>query len=133
LSLNNKYSVSGYVTQISNQAAIITELVKLIRSGTFSSPPSKVVLLGHSLGSVLSNVVLNTDPELVDAALPTGTAYEASGSVSDQAKQLRLANLYEPEKFSKWDGGYTVWVDIYSNIEVYDFLLFMLYVTDKVS
>ncbi|KAI1629488.1 Alpha/Beta hydrolase protein [Exophiala viscosa] len=112
--------VSGYVSQVSNQAAILTELVKLIRSGTFSSPPAKVVLLGHSFGSIVSNVALHNDPELVDAALLTGLAYEATGvigAISNQAKQNRVANLYEPERFGKLDGGFAVWVDIYSAIE----------------
>ncbi|KAK4942066.1 hypothetical protein LTR10_018102 [Elasticomyces elasticus] len=117
LSMGQSEIISGYVAQMSNQAAVVTELIKLIRAGTFSSPPSKVVLVGHSLGSVMSNVVLHTDPELVDGALLTGIAYEANGAISNQVKQNRLANLYEPEKFGKLDGGYTVWVDIYSNIE----------------
>jgi len=119
--------VSGYVSQISNQAAIVSELVKLIRSGAFSSPPSKVVLLGHSLGSVISNIAIHNDPELVDAALLTGLAYGATsgaiGPVSYQAKQNRVANLYQPERFGKLDGAYAVWADIYSAIELYDLLV----------
>jgi hypothetical protein len=59
------------------QTSILTELVKLVRSDKFSSPASKVVHLGHSLGSVVCNAVLNSAPELGDAALLTGIAYEA--------------------------------------------------------
>lgn len=102
------------------QAAILKELITLVRSGKFSSPPSNLVLLGHSFGSVISNAVLSSDPEMVDAAILTGIAYNASGSIPLQAKQVRLAKLANPEKWSKLDGGYAVWVDIFSNIEEYE-------------
>jgi pimeloyl-ACP methyl ester carboxylesterase len=104
------------------QASIVGKLVTLIRSGKFCSPPSKVVLLGHSLGSAISNAVLRSDPGLVDAAVLTGIAYYGIDSVpSLEAKQLRLAKLQNPAKWSKFDGGYSTWVDIFANIEGYDF------------
>jgi hypothetical protein len=67
--------------------------------------------------------VLNSHPELIDAALLTGIAYNASSAVSSQAKQLRLARLHSPSKWGKLDGGWTVLVDIYANIEVYVFYI----------
>ena len=106
------------MSQVAIQAPILTELVKLTRAGQFSpDTPSKVVLLGHSFGSVISNAVLLTEAELVDAALLIGLAYNGSITISSQSRQLRVANLHNPQKFSKHDNGYSVWVDIFANIK----------------
>ncbi|KAL9114737.1 MAG: hypothetical protein Q9227_001416 [Pyrenula ochraceoflavens] len=103
---------------MSIHASIIKELVKIIRSGKLGSSASKVALVGHSMGSVYSNAVLNSDPGLVDAAVLTGIAYNVTTKgVADQSKQKRLAKLQNPMKWGRLDGGWTVWVDIYSNIE----------------
>jgi alpha-beta hydrolase superfamily lysophospholipase len=99
------------------QSSIVKALIELIKSGKFSSPPSKVVLLVHSLGSVICNGALNTDPGLVDAAILTGVAYTTSGAVPTAAKQLRLARLKYPKKWGHLDGGWAFLVDMYSNME----------------
>lgn len=110
--------MSGYTTQASIHTALIQEISKLLRSDKFGAPASKIALVGHSMGSVYSNAALNSGPELVDAAILTGIAYNiTTKGVADQAKQSRLANLDKSNKWSTLDGGWTVWVDIYSNIE----------------
>lgn len=86
------------------QACILDELIPLVRSSKFSSSPSKIVLLGHSFGSVVSNAVLSSHPEMVDAAILTGIAYNASSTIPNQTKQLRLAKLREPAKWRNLDG-----------------------------
>ncbi len=74
--------------------------------------------MGHSLGSVYSNVVLSSDPGLVDAAILTGIAYNiTSKGPADQANQYRLASIQDPLKWGGLDGGWQVWVDVYSNTE----------------
>jgi alpha-beta hydrolase superfamily lysophospholipase len=79
---------------VSIYASIIKELVKLIRSDKFGSPASKVALVGHSLGSVYSNAVLNSDPGSVDAAILTDIAYNITDKgLSDRAQQPRLVRL----------------------------------------
>jgi alpha-beta hydrolase superfamily lysophospholipase len=116
--------VSGYVAQVSNQAAVLAKLSAVIRSGKFCSPPSHLVLVGHSLGSAISNTVLRSNSDLVDAAILTGASYYGVNTTASlQAKQLRLASLQSPAKWSRYDGGYSVWVDLFSNIEGYDGLL----------
>ncbi|KEF53280.1 uncharacterized protein A1O9_10728 [Exophiala aquamarina CBS 119918] len=122
--------ISGYVAQISMQASILAELIPLVRSGKFSSPPSKLVLLGHSLGSVVSNTVLNSHPEMVDATILTGIAYNTSSTIPNQAKQLRLAKLQNPTKWETLD-GYAVWMHIYSNNQ--DFFKVPYYERDVVQ
>lgn len=109
------------------QASILEKLVQIIRSRKFSSPASKIVLVGHSLGSIISNVVLRSNPELVDAAVLTGIAYAGvDNSPSFQAKQIRLARLQNPAKWGGLDGGYMTWVDRSANIEGYEVLLLSL-------
>jgi pimeloyl-ACP methyl ester carboxylesterase len=82
--------------------------------------PKKVVLVGHSFGSILSNAVLATNPGLVDGAILTGIGYDIPDtSVSFEAWQPRLASLQSPARWRQLDGGYITWVDIYANINTY--------------
>ncbi|KIW24902.1 uncharacterized protein PV07_10585 [Cladophialophora immunda] len=108
-------SLSGYVAQTSIHTAVVRELVKVIRSGKFGHPPAKVALVGHSLGSAYSNGVLNTDPALVDAAVLTGIAYNVLPPPGGDT--TRLAKLEDPFRFGSFDGGWTTWSDVYSNIQ----------------
>ena len=110
-------SESGYVTQPSIHAAVLTALVQKLRSDTFGSPASKVVLVGHSLGSLYSSVVLHTNPELVDGAVLTGIAFNVSNMRSSVIQQPRLASLQNPLKWGHLDGGWTTWVDVYGLIQ----------------
>lgn len=74
----------------------------------------------------MSNAVLRSNPGLVDAAVLTGVSYYgANGVPSVQAKQLRLASLQNPTKWGKLDGGWSTWVDLYSNIEGYVILIIL--------
>lgn len=116
----NYSSVSGYVNQVSIQSAIVSQLVTLIRSGKFCASVKKIVLVGHSFGSVISNVVLASDPDLVDGAILTGIAYAPNNfAVVLEALQPRLAKLQSLAKWGRLDGGYVSWVDIYANINAY--------------
>ena len=107
-------SLSGYVAQTSIHTAIVKELLKVIRSGKFGYHPAKVALLGHSLGSVYSNGVLNTDPDLVDAAVLTGIAYNIG---APSGGTTRLAKLEDAYRFGNFDSGWTTWSDVYENIQ----------------
>ena len=113
-------SVSGYVSQVSIQVAILEELVTLIKGGKFSSPPKNVVLVGHSFGSVISNELLVSNPGLIDGAVLTGIGYAVPDtSVAFEAWQPRLARLQSPERWRQLDGGYITWVDIFANVNTY--------------
>ena len=90
-------SVSGYVSQVSTQAAALGQLVTLIRGGEFSAPAKKIVLVGHSFGSVISNALLVSNPDIVDGAVLTGIGYAVPDtSVVFEAWQPRLASLQSP-------------------------------------
>jgi alpha/beta superfamily hydrolase len=57
--------------------AILAELIKFIRAGElpFGSGkvpnPKALVLVGHSFGSVITNGLLSTNPDIADAAIIT--------------------------------------------------------------
>ncbi len=108
------------MNQVSIQVAILEQLVAQIRAGSFSSKPKKVVLVGHSFGSVISNAILATSPDLVDGAVLTGIGYQIPDiAVPFEAWQPRLARQQSPGRWRQLDGGYVTWVDIFSNVNVY--------------
>lgn len=108
--------VSGYVAQVANQGAIAAQLSSLVRSGKFTSgSPQKVVLLGHSMGSVYSTAAARSDPTLMDAAILTGIAFSR---VPASAEAERLASESNPWKWGSLK-GYVTWVDKYSNLVSY--------------
>ena len=89
----------------------------MIRSGKFCAPPKKVVLVGHSFGSGVSNAVLAASPGIVDGAVLTGIGYDIPDSaVTVEAWQPKLARLQSPGRWRQLDGGYITWVDIYANV-----------------
>lgn len=111
-------SISGYIQQISIQGAILTELAKAIRAGELGYSPSKIVYVGHSIGSVVSAASMNTDPDVVDGAVLTGFALAAGSApvLGLEAQQNRLANLMDSQ-WSHLDGGFQIWVDKYALAE----------------
>ncbi|KAH8803052.1 Alpha/Beta hydrolase protein [Xylogone sp. PMI_703] len=120
LGVSKSSVVSGYVSQVSNQVAILEQLVKQLKAGKFGMKPKSVVLLGHSFGSVISNVLLTSNPDIVDAAVLTGIGYETPSSAETfLAWQPRLARLQSPGRWRQLDGGYITWVDIFSNINTF--------------
>lgn len=65
----------GYVAQLSNQVAILTELAKLVKGRHYvggTGRPSKTVLVGHGFGSAISSEVVRKNRKLVDGVVLTG-------------------------------------------------------------
>jgi len=82
--------------------------------------PSKIVHIGHSFGSFLTNALIVTTPELSDAAILTGMAYSGSTpGASVEAFGLRIATELSPGRWSGRDSGYLTWVDIFANAAVF--------------
>jgi len=71
--------VSGYdVPQSTVQLAILQQLSSLIRAGNYTGSfgaPSKLVHVGHSYGSLISNGLIATTPGLSDGVILTGISY----------------------------------------------------------
>lgn len=71
------HRISGYVSQASIQVVILEELALRLKNDTLipnTTLPAnfKTVLLGHSYGSVLTEVAIGTNPSIADAAIITG-------------------------------------------------------------
>lgn len=66
-----KDRVSGYENQASNQVEMIKKIAQSIKDGknTGDIKAEKVVLVGHSFGSFVSNGVLSSQPDLVDGII----------------------------------------------------------------
>ena len=101
--------MSGYIAQLANQVAIVTELAKLVKAGEYVGglgKPDAVVLVGHSFGSVISLNAVAERPELVDGVVLTGfslnsTYLNHNGFVEGIA--LRVASGQQPERWGKLD------------------------------
>jgi len=111
---------SGYDTQPLTQLAILKELTLLVRSGKYTGKlgaPKKIVHVGHSFGSVLSNALIGRNPGISDGAVLTG--YGVNQTNMDQASTItgfaaRIAKTVNPSKFGKLDTGFIATADIYA-------------------
>ena len=82
--------VSGYTAQLSDQAAVLTALTKLVKAGQYVDNlgvPSSVVLVGHSFGSAVSVAALGADSSLAAGVVLTGEAANI-GSLRDHLLTL---------------------------------------------
>lgn len=77
--------------------------------------PSKIVHVGHSFGSYLSNGLIVASPHLSDAAILTGFAFGTGSGTLLEAFGLRIATLQAPGKWPGRDNGYVTWVDAVAN------------------
>ncbi|KZV89557.1 hypothetical protein EXIGLDRAFT_618083 [Exidia glandulosa HHB12029] len=103
------------VVQIPMNVAIATEIVKRVRGGTLTKALpafSKIVYVGHSMGSVILNGIMVGSPSLIDAAVLTGYAHPSTDmpvhvpTVADG--DIQIAATTFPRRFGSLDPGYTV-------------------------
>lgn len=121
---------SGYTNQANNQVAMLSYLASSIRSGKYTAnvKAKKLVLVGHSFGSALSNVVAATRPDLVDGVVLTGIAYANASTDTGASSQRWIATAfasriaYTVDRYflaSDYDSGYLTFGDIYSHVETF--------------
>jgi alpha-beta hydrolase superfamily lysophospholipase len=106
--VNHKSSLSGFHNQVVNQAQILAQLGSLIKSGKYTGAvgvPKKLVLVGHSFGSQLSDAVMVESPKLADAAILTGYNEASDGAVIIESVAPRVAAL-QNKKWAHLDPGY---------------------------
>ena len=113
--------VSGYEEpQALTQLAILQQLTNSLRTGNYTGDidgaPSKVVHVGHSFGSYISNALIATTPHLSDAAILTGIAFaDVESGMFVEALGLRIATLQAPGEWPGRDNEYVAWVDVAAN------------------
>ncbi|KAK4677742.1 hypothetical protein QC764_0048010 [Podospora pseudoanserina] len=102
----------GYVAQLSNQVAILTELAKLVKGGHYvggTGRPSKTVLVGHGFGSAISSEVVRKNRKLVDGVVLTGFSYNSThlnGLEFLEAADVQIAAHQKPGKSRQLDTAF---------------------------
>jgi pimeloyl-ACP methyl ester carboxylesterase len=115
-----KSRVSGYDgAQALTQLSILQQLSILLKSGQYTGSigtPSKIAHVGHSFGSFLSQALITTRPDLSDAAILTGLAWEPSTQgTAIESLALRIASTVSEEKWPGLDNQYLTAVDVVGN------------------
>jgi hypothetical protein len=106
--------------QVPVELAILVELTSLLRSGKISPKipkAAKVVHVGHSYGSLLSNALVASVPELSDAAIMTGYSHNSTWQRwFEISTAFHLAKENQPARFVNYSSGYLTWGDKYYNV-----------------
>jgi hypothetical protein len=108
-------------SQALTQLAILQQLMTFLRSEKYTGTlgaSSKIVHVGHSFGSCISNALIATTPQLSDAAILTVIGYTevpTSGAFVE-AFGLRIATLQAPGKWPGRDNEYVTLVDAPANV-----------------
>lgn len=73
--------------------AVVGDLVHVLKQIRAEHPGLPVAVLGHSWGSLSTQILLNGYSDLVDAAILSGTAYRMPGSMNPGDLNARHAHL----------------------------------------
>lgn len=98
------------VIQAPIEVEIANVLATSLRDGKFSkSKFSKVIGVGHSFGSIITQAITQQYPKTLDAAILTGFTTDVSNQPTFlQALNLALANENQPARFSSLNNGFLV-------------------------
>jgi pimeloyl-ACP methyl ester carboxylesterase len=104
------------ILQASIEAAVLVNLTKDFRSGNLHKriprPTGRVLHIGHSHGSVLSNAIIATNPELSDGIVLTGLSHNSTWSLQFAVStNFHLAKENQPERFGNLSTGVLTWGD----------------------
>ncbi|KAI9656022.1 MAG: hypothetical protein M1821_005083 [Bathelium mastoideum] len=107
------------IIQAQVELAILTSLTKLLREGKLHSGipiPKKVAHVGHSFGSLLSNGIAVSAPELTDAVVLTGFSHLTQYlQWYVHSTAYHLARLNQPKRFGNFESGWVTWGDQFYN------------------
>jgi pimeloyl-ACP methyl ester carboxylesterase len=105
--------------QTQTQLVILEKPTQLARNGDLSSSipkPQKLVYVGHSCGSLLTNALVAAQPDLSDGLILTGFTHNTTWlPFFDLAISFHLAKENNPRRFSQLSTGYLTWGDKYDN------------------
>lgn len=68
-------SISGYLNQAVIQIEVLKNITAALKEGKYTGNigvPEKLVLVGHSFGSVISSAIVADDPTVADGLILTG-------------------------------------------------------------
>jgi pimeloyl-ACP methyl ester carboxylesterase len=105
--------------QLPTQVAILAKISEMIRNGQLSKQimrPKKVVHVGHSFGSLITNGLVATQPSLSDGIILTGFSHNTSFTdLLVLCLGYELASTNNPARFRNYNTGYLTWGDVYDN------------------
>jgi pimeloyl-ACP methyl ester carboxylesterase len=92
------------------EVAIAHSLIQLLRSGAIGSTSfKKVIGVGHSFGSDITNAITAQYPQDVDAAVLTGFSVDSTGMIPFlSGLDLVIANEAQPARFGALPNGYLI-------------------------
>jgi pimeloyl-ACP methyl ester carboxylesterase len=120
INTNDFSRVSGYdECQFSTQLAILAALTNNLKQGKYTGnigQPSKIVHVGHSYGSILTQALITAYPTISDGVILKGSGYNVSGAgLFAEAVRFNIANTVFPRKYPGLDSGYLAFADPYGN------------------
>ncbi|KAM0709876.1 hypothetical protein Q7P35_003919 [Cladosporium inversicolor] len=113
----NSSSANPYsILQADIQAAVLIEITKRFRSGDLHgdlpTPSGRVLHVGHSFGSIMSNVLIAKNPELSDGVILTGFSHNSSFPPGFPiSTNFHLAKENRPELWGNYSTGILTWAD----------------------
>ncbi|KLO15170.1 alpha/beta-hydrolase [Schizopora paradoxa] len=97
--------------QLASHVEIVKQLTEKLRQGTTGfkgiAAFEKVILVGHSFGSAISNTLVAEVPSIADGLVLTGYAHNATGlGPFFAANMFDRAKAVDPSRFASLPGGY---------------------------
>jgi pimeloyl-ACP methyl ester carboxylesterase len=93
--------------QLTMEVEILNILAKKIKSGEITGTPSKVVYVGHSMGSFIGTILATKYPNNIDKLVLTGYTSDFSNfPAAFAAVQTMPAKILDPARFSTLPQGY---------------------------
>ncbi|KAH8808687.1 Alpha/Beta hydrolase protein [Xylogone sp. PMI_703] len=98
------------IVQLPLQVEILHKLVQLLRTGAITGHASKSVIgVGHSYGSIQTQLVTSKYPDDFDAVVLTGFTTSGTGMpIAFSSQDLAIASEAVPLRFSNLSNGYLV-------------------------
>jgi pimeloyl-ACP methyl ester carboxylesterase len=114
-------TIANPITEVQDlvELALLANLTTMVKNGSIPHvpQPQKVLHVGHSYGSQLTNALAATSPSLVEGAILTGYSHLLDYQTETLAAfQVHLASQNQPKRFpaSRYSGGYLTWPDVYA-------------------
>ena len=102
------------IVQAPMELAVLTTLTEMLREGTLCKEnpipkPERVLHIGHSFGSFLTNALVAAAPTLSDGIVLTGYSTKSAGEAQWLVSTLFHQAKYDQARFSKLSSGYVTW------------------------
>jgi hypothetical protein len=122
--------------QLGTQIAILKRITELVWSGHLSKHipvPGKIVHVGHSYGSLITNGLVAASPETSDGIVLTVFSHDSSWTTTlELCLGFEVARESNPERFGALASGYLTWGREYSSQCVFfDYPFFEIEVLKK--